>query len=127
MRPALAYRASALSDPHVFGMMFAGPTLLPAAAARRTAAGTALGPLRESAKRAVQDKALRPDTDTAAASLTLWAAVHGWVALQLRGFLPPGADDRFANALRAVLAGRDAPRQTAPNSRSPASPRPGTM
>jgi len=38
-------------------------------------------------------------------SLTLWTTVHGWVALQLRGYLPPNADDRCADAVRAVLAG----------------------
>jgi AcrR family transcriptional regulator len=105
VRLGVAYRRSALSDPHVFGMMFAAETSLPAAAEARTAAGTALGPLREFVERAVRDKALRPDTDAAAASLTLWAAVHGWVTLQLRGFLPPGAERSFENALRAVLEG----------------------
>jgi AcrR family transcriptional regulator len=110
VRLGLAYRRSALSDPHLFGMMFTGETLLPAAAEARTAAGTALGPLREFVERAVQSKALRPDTDPTAASLTLWAAVHGWVSLQLRGFLPPGAECSFENALRAVLEGwRPAP------------------
>ena len=67
VRLGLAYRRSALDDPHVFGMMFAGDTVLPAAAEARTAAGTALGPLREFVERAVQSKALRPDTDPAAA------------------------------------------------------------
>jgi AcrR family transcriptional regulator len=105
VRLGQAYRRSALSDPHVFGMMFAGETLLPAAAEARTAAGTALGPLREFVERAVADKALRADTDPAAASLTLWAAVHGWVSLQVRGFLPPGAERSFEKALRAVLDG----------------------
>ena len=110
VRLGQAYRSSALSDPHLFGMMFAGETLLPAAAEARTAAGTALGPLREFVERAVQHKALRPDTDPAAASLTLWAAVHGWVTLQLRGFLPPGAERGFESTLRAVLDGwRPAP------------------
>jgi hypothetical protein len=81
------------------------PTLLSAEAARRTVAGTALGPLRAAALRAVEEKALRPDTDTALVSLTLWTTVHGWVALQLRGYLPPNADDRCDDAVRAVLAG----------------------
>ena len=104
MRTALAYRDSALADPHLFALMFSGPTLLSAEAARRTVAGTALGPLRAAALRAVEEKALRPDTDTALVSLTLWTTVHGWVALQLRGFLPPSADDRCEDAVRAVLA-----------------------
>ena len=104
VRTALAYRDSALDDPHLFDLMFSGPTLLSAEAARRTVVGTALGPLRAAAERAVEEKVLRPDTDTALVSLTLWTTVHGWVALQLRGFLPPGADGRCADAIRAVLA-----------------------
>jgi len=111
VRLGVAYRRTALSDPHVFGMMFTGETLLPAAAEARTAAGTALGPLREFVERAVQHEALRPETDPATASLTLWAAVHGWVSLQLRGFLPPGTEPAFENSLRTVLdAWRPAPR-----------------
>ena len=105
VRTALAYRESALADPHLFALMFSGPTLLSAEAARRTVAGTALGPLRAAALRAVEEKALRADADTALVSLTLWTTVHGWVALQLRGYLPPNADDRCADAVRAVLAG----------------------
>jgi AcrR family transcriptional regulator len=105
VRTALAYRESALADPHLFALMFSGPTLLSAEAARRTVAGTALGPLRAAALRAVEEKALRADADNALVSLTLWTTVHGWVALQLRGYLPPNADDRCADAVRAVLAG----------------------
>ena len=104
VRTALAYRDSALDDPHLFDLMFSRPTLLSPEAARRTVAGTALGPLRAAVERAVDEKAVRRDTDTALVSLTLWTTVHGWVALQLRGFLPPGADDRCEDAVRAVLA-----------------------
>jgi AcrR family transcriptional regulator len=101
---ALTYRASALADPHLFALMFFGPTLLSPEAARRTVAGTALGPMRAAVERAVEAKALRSGTDTALVSLTLWTTVHGWVTLQLRGFLPPSADDRCEDAVRAVLA-----------------------
>ncbi len=103
VRTALAYRDSALDDPHLFDLMFARPTLLSAEAARRTVVGTALGPLRAAVERAVEEKALRPDPDTALVSLTLWTTVHGWAALQLRGFLPPGADDQCEDAVRALL------------------------
>jgi AcrR family transcriptional regulator len=102
---AVAYRRGALAEPHLFAVMFGGETLLPAAAEARTAAGTALGPLREFVARAVDAGALRPDTDAGAASVTLWATVHGWASLQLRGFLPPGADLLFEDAVRAVLEG----------------------
>jgi AcrR family transcriptional regulator len=100
-----AYRYAALAEPHLFAVMFDGQTVLPAAAEARTAAGTALGPLREFVGRAVDAGALRADTDAAAASVTLWATVHGWVSLQLRGFLPPGAERLFEDAVRAVLEG----------------------
>ena len=110
VRLAVAYRRGALADPHLFSVMFSARTALPPAAEARTAAGTALGPLREFVARAVEQRALRPDTDPATASVTLWATVHGGVTLQLRGFLPPGADRDFESALRAVLDGwRPAP------------------
>jgi AcrR family transcriptional regulator len=105
VRTGLAYRESALADPHLFTLMFGEPTLLSATARARTVAGTALGPLREAVDRAVDEKALRPDTDSATASVTLWTTVHGWATLQLRGLLPPGAADRLESALRAVLEG----------------------
>ncbi|MFC4947107.1 TetR/AcrR family transcriptional regulator [Pseudonocardia sp. GCM10023141] len=105
VRMGQAYRDSALDDPHLFAMMFTGRTRLPAEAEGRTVAGTALGPLREAVERAVDEKVLRPDTDAATASLVLWTTVHGWASLQLRGFLPPGADGLFDVAVRAVLDG----------------------
>ncbi len=105
VRAGVAYRDSALDDPHLFALMFFGPTLLSAEAAGRTVAGTALGPLRAAVDRAVEEKALRPDTDRATVSLTLWTTVHGWVSLQLRGFLPPSAEDRFEAAVRGALEG----------------------
>jgi AcrR family transcriptional regulator len=114
VRLAAAYRRGALAEPHLFAVMFDGETVLPAAAEARTAAGTALGPLREFVTRAVDERVLRADTDPVAASVTLWATVHGWVSLQLRGFLPPGAETLFENAVRAVLDGWRTP-QTAPN------------
>lgn len=105
VRTGLAYRASALADPHLFTLMFGGATLLPAAAEARTVAGTALGPLRAAVERALDERALQSTTDPATASLTLWTTVHGWATLQLRGFLPPGAADRLEEALRALLDG----------------------
>lgn len=105
VRTGLAYRESAVEDPHLFTLMFDGHTLLSASAAARTVAGTALGPLREAVDRAVDEKMLRSDTDAATASVTLWTTVHGWATLELRGFLPPGAADRLETALHSVLDG----------------------
>jgi AcrR family transcriptional regulator len=105
VRLGLAYRAGALTDPHLFALMFNGRTRLTAEAEARTVAGTALGPLREAVERAVDEKALRADLDPTVASLALWTTVHGWTSLQVRGLLPPGADALLADALRAVLDG----------------------
>jgi AcrR family transcriptional regulator len=105
VRTGLAYRDGALADPHLFTLMFAGRTVLPAAAQARTVTGTALGPLRAAVDRAVEEHLLRPDTDSATASLTLWTTVHGWATLELRGFLPPGAADMLEKVLRGVLDG----------------------
>lgn len=105
VRTGVAYRDTALDDPHLFTLMFSRPAALTEEAAGRTVAGTALGPLRAAIGRAVDERALRSDTDAATASLALWTTVHGWVSLQLRGFLPPGADGRFEAAVRAVLRG----------------------
>ncbi len=105
VRTGLAYRESAMSDPHLFSLMFGGPTVLSPTAQARTVAGTALGPLREAVDRAVDEHALRADTDPATASVTVWTTVHGWAMLQLRGFLPPGAADRLESALRSVVDG----------------------
>lgn len=101
----VAYRDSALHDPHLFTLMFSGPTLLSPEAVSRTVAGTALGPLRAAVDRALEEKELYPDADPATVSLALWTTVHGWVTLQLSGFLPPSAEGRFDAAVRAVLEG----------------------
>jgi AcrR family transcriptional regulator len=95
---ALAYRQGALAQPHLFEVVFDGDP-------QELASGAALAPLREFVQRAVEDDALRPDLDPATAALALWATVHGWVCLQLRGLLPPGAEARFEDALRSVTAG----------------------
>lgn len=105
VRAGLAYRDGLLAEPNLFTLMFTRSPLLPAEAAARTVAGTALGPLRAAVGRAVEAGVLRADTDPATASLALWTTVHGWVALQLRGFLPPGAEARFETAVRSVLEG----------------------
>jgi AcrR family transcriptional regulator len=74
---AAAYRAFALENPHVYGLMTAGPLprdLLPAGLEARAAAPIL---------RAV------PDADLARAA---WAFAHGMLALELAGRFPPGAD-----------------------------------
>ena len=98
VRLALAYRRGALEQPHLFEVVFDRDT-------PGLASDAALAPLREFVERAIKDDALRPDIDPSTASLTLWATVHGWVSLQLRGLLPPGSETRFEDVLRCVTAG----------------------
>jgi AcrR family transcriptional regulator len=98
VRLALAYRRGALAQPHLFEVVFDRNT-------PGLASDAALAPLREFVERAIEEDALRPDIDPSTASLVLWATVHGWVSLQLRGLLPPGAETRFEDVLRCVTAG----------------------
>jgi AcrR family transcriptional regulator len=98
VRLGLAYQRGALAHPHLFEVVFdGGPP--------NRAAGAALAPLREFVDRAVKSDALPPDIDPTTAALALWATVHGWVSLQLRGLLPPGTEARFEDVLRCVTAG----------------------
>jgi AcrR family transcriptional regulator len=98
VRLGLAYQRGALAHPHLFEVVFdGGPP--------NRAAGAALAPLREFVDRAVKSDALPPDVDPTTAALALWATVHGWVSLQLRGLLPPGTEARFEDVLRCVTAG----------------------
>ena len=92
---ASAYRNAALADPHVFDALFAQRP--------DAAGGVVLTRLRELVERAIDEKALPPDLDPAAAVRTLWATVHGWVVLQRGGLLPAGAG--VEEALRGVLEG----------------------
>lgn len=98
VRLALAYRRGALEQPHLFEVVFDRDT-------PGLTSDAALAPLREFVERAIKDDALRPDIDPSTASLALWATVHGWVSLQLRGLLPPGSETRFEDVLRCVTAG----------------------
>lgn len=105
----LAYRDSALADPHFYDVMFTSPkTDLPLDEESVALATAAFEQLLRLVERAVGAGALRPEADAATVSLALWAMVHGLVSLQLRDFLPPGAGDPkvvFEAAVRANLGG----------------------
>lgn len=105
----LAYRDSALADPHLYDVMFTGALGdLPLDSASRAAAAATFEPLAGLVHRAVGSGALRADADPTTVSLALWAMVHGLVSLQLRALLPPAAGDpaqAFETALRANLDG----------------------
>lgn len=95
----LAYRESALADPHFYRVMFGlapgpgpGPsTDLPTFAVLRDAVARLLG-----APGAAED-----------AALVLWGHVHGMVMLELAGLLPGTGEERsarYAGSLRAIGA-----------------------
>ncbi len=122
----LAYRASALDDPHFYRVMFdtAGLGARGAAATGRVgppAAGPATAPATSPATdqptfavladavarvlraRGVADRAAAPAAVPAA--LALWGLVHGLVELELAGLLPGDRDahaERYAATLRAA-------------------------
>lgn len=104
----VAYRASALDDPHFYEVMFGSVRLdiVPDAGSLDRAVAT-FQPLLRMVRRAIDAGALRPE-DPAIIAMSLWAMVHGLVSLEMRGFLPPGAPDAgkaFTKAVRANLAG----------------------
>lgn len=90
-RLALAYRAAALDDPHLYEVMVAAPP-----------AADALAPLADGVRRAVEAKALRTDADPPVVALAVQGLVHGLVTLELRGLTTAGT---VTAALRAALDG----------------------
>ena len=101
----LAYRASALADPHFYRVMFARTDTSSPGVEHRT-----FGVLRDAVARVLADGAPadvpRGGQDAATrAALGLWAHVHGLVGLELAGLLPGSAATaaaRYERSLRTV-------------------------
>jgi AcrR family transcriptional regulator len=104
----IAYRASALDDPHFYEVMFGSVRLdIAADSGSLDRAAATFQPLLRMVRRAIDAGALRAE-DPSVIAMSLWAMVHGLVSLELRGFLPPEAPDpgkAFTTAVRANLAG----------------------
>lgn len=110
----LAYRDSALDDPHFYRVMF-GSAPAPASAPAPTpvAAGDAVGPEPEPGVhsrepfRMLEDAVGRlvPPERAAAGAYRLWALVHGLVSLELAGLLPGDAERRAQAYRETLLAG----------------------
>ncbi|HLS25021.1 MAG TPA: TetR/AcrR family transcriptional regulator [Beutenbergiaceae bacterium] len=122
----LAYRDSALDDPHFYRVMFGpAPGAAPSSEAPAPAPAPAdLGaldgarshaPSTEQAAAAERDEPFRmlrmavgrlvPEEQAAAGAYRLWALVHGLVSLELAGLLPGTPDQRaveFQQTLRAA-------------------------
>jgi AcrR family transcriptional regulator len=115
-RMALAYRESALAEPHFYQVMFgqARGAFSPDAAAMARAAAT-FEPLVEAVRRAMDADLIRPANPTTVA-VTLWGCVHGMVSLELHSLLPPNSEDPaklYQEAVAAITGGwhADAPRR----------------
>ncbi|HEX6232735.1 MAG TPA: TetR/AcrR family transcriptional regulator [Jiangellaceae bacterium] len=109
VRLGLAYRASAVADPHGYQIMFGGE-IRPDHVGRRlleAAAGTFL-PLLTAVRRCADENHFRRDVPAESIATALWANVHGLVSLELGGVLPPQAGppaDVFEAAVRAAARG----------------------
>lgn len=107
VRLGLAYRESAMADPHLYSIMFTKsvPGFEPSADAvahsRRT-----MAPLTEIVERAIGSGRFA-DVDPGTIVISAWGIVHGLVSLELGGNLPPHLDvaASYEAALRAHAKG----------------------
>lgn len=105
----LAYRRSALADPHGYRVMFGGhvdPATLPRHIG--AAAAASFAPLFERVHRAQSEGAIAADASAAEVATSLWAHVHGLVVIELGLPRPPLAADPaafFERSIRALVLG----------------------
>jgi AcrR family transcriptional regulator len=107
-RLALAYRASALDDPHMYAVMFGrrASGFVPNPEGKERAAAT-FQPLVDAVRRGI-DAGRLPKDDPVTLATACWATAHGLVSLEIGGFLPPEAGDPtklYGAAVRAVASG----------------------
>lgn len=107
VRLGLAYRASAIADPHLYSIMFTRvvPGFEPDEEAGQLAESTR-SPLTEVARAGIEDGTFA-DVDPAVLVAGAWAVVHGLVSLELNGNLPDTADTAalYEQVLRAHADG----------------------
>jgi len=92
VRLGLAYRESALADPHLYSIMFTKsvPGFEPSAEAVEQSRRT-MAPLTDAVRRAI-DVGRFADVDPGTIVISAWGIVHGLVSLELNGNLPPHLD-----------------------------------
>lgn len=98
VRMAAAYRANALENRHLYGVMFGAVHLagLGGRGPDPDVSSTAFGQLVDAVERAMAAGVLRADDATAVAT-QFWSALHGYVMLELAGIVPvPGDPDLTA-------------------------------
>jgi AcrR family transcriptional regulator len=103
----LAYRRSALADPHLYPILFADivPGFEPDEQVNQEAIA-ALTPLLEVVQDGIKEGVLA-DVPTSLVVMSCWGLAHGMVSLELNGYAPDDldADAAYERALRANLAG----------------------
>jgi AcrR family transcriptional regulator len=102
----LAYRASAVAEPHLYEVMFGRPIaeFVPDPDDLALASGT-LDHLRRAMARIAEDVGLPPGLDVESATVTTWARVHGLASLELTGALGDGGEGLWRAALTADQVG----------------------
>ena len=119
---SIAYRANALANPHLYAVMFGYRDVEHESEHRRYTFDVLVAAI----QRAMDEGALAPG-DAEAVAAQLWSALHGYVTLELAGFLRPedGAPDKvlwplLANLITALRPAAPAsPTTSARRSRSP--------
>lgn len=101
----LAYRRSAIDDPHLYAIVFADsiPGFQPDKEAREHASA-ALDLLRDTIRRCVEEK-LFVEQPIDRLALATWALIHGLVSLELSGNLPDEftSPEIYESTLRGVV------------------------
>src|SRR5262249_35673995 len=107
VRLGIAYRDSALADPHLYAVMFgrAVPEFTPEPPDTE-ASLAAMSPLVDAVRAGVATGALLPVAPEVIA-ISLWGNVHGLVSLELSGRVPDGFDvpSSYELAIRASVRG----------------------
>ncbi len=107
VRLGIAYRDYALTDPHLYAIMFARRTGdLDLADERGDEAAATIAPLVDAVRRG-QEAGLLADVPAERIALACWGIAHGLVSLELAGNVPPGLDVAagYPDALRAMVTG----------------------
>ncbi|KZB82226.1 TetR/AcrR family transcriptional regulator [Amycolatopsis regifaucium] len=107
VRLGVAYRESALADPHLYAIMFTRsvPGFEPAEEMSEQARAT-LAPLEETIREAVADGVFA-EVPPEVVIVSCWGLVHGLVSLELNGNLPEEftVSEAYETALRANASG----------------------
>lgn len=103
----IAYRESALANPHMYAVMFGRVITEFDPDPEDAAVGMAtMDPLVDAVQAAI-DEGLLVRADPMSIAVALWAQAHGLVSLELGGSLPDGFDmqEHYLNVLTMVLRG----------------------